>query len=110
MQVSSSSVYGDAKTPFSEKDDQFKPKSFYGYSKLLNENIAKEFLPKTQYIQYRAKILQFTENMGVLIWLTFFFLKNILSEKPITLFNNGELARDMTHIDDILSGIESTSL
>ena len=47
--ASSSSVYGDAKTPFSEKDDQFKPKSFYGYSKLLNENIAKEFYQNTIY-------------------------------------------------------------
>ena len=35
--------------PFSEKDDQFKPKSFYGYSKLLIENIAKEFYQNTIY-------------------------------------------------------------
>ena len=33
------------------------------------------------------------------------FSKNILSNKPICLFNSGESARDMTYIDDIINGM-----
>ena len=37
----------------------------------------------------------------------FDFMKRILEKREVTLFNNGELARDMTYIDDIVDGILS---
>ena len=106
--ASSSSVYGDAKIPFSEKDNQFKPKSFYGYSKLLNEKIASEFHQKHNISSIGLRFFTVYGEYGRPDMAYFSFLTNILRGKPITLFNNGELARDMTHIDDILSGIESS--
>jgi len=33
------------------------------------------------------------------------FTENILAGKPITLFNNGEIKRDFTYIDDVIDGI-----
>ena len=35
----------------------------------------------------------------------FSFAQNILNEKPIKIFNNGNIERDFTYIDDIIDGI-----
>ena len=51
--------------------DQFKPKSFYGYSKLLNENIAKEFYQKHNISSIGLRFFTVYGEYGVLIWLTF---------------------------------------
>ena len=37
----------------------------------------------------------------------FMFTENILNDKPIKVFNNGDLYRDFTYIDDIITGITS---
>lgn len=39
----------------------------------------------------------------------FTFTKNILADKPITVFNNGQMKRDFTYVDDIVQGIELVS-
>lgn len=39
----------------------------------------------------------------------FQFTKNILEDKPITVFNNGDMKRDFTYVDDIVQGIELVS-
>jgi UDP-glucuronate 4-epimerase len=106
--ASSSSVYGDAKIPFSEKDNAFKPKSFYGYSKLLNEKIANEFYQNHDISSIGLRFFTVYGEYGRPDMAYFSFLTSILNDKPITLFNDGCLARDMTYIDDILAGIESS--
>jgi UDP-glucuronate 4-epimerase len=42
---------------------------------------------------------------AVQIWRCFSFTKNIIEGKPITLFNNGDMFRDFTYVDDIVNGI-----
>ena len=39
----------------------------------------------------------------------FNFTKNILADKPITVYNNGQMKRDFTYVDDIVQGIELVS-
>ena len=40
-----------------------------------------------------------------LIWLIIYLLKRSLNDKPIKVFNNGEMERDFTYIDDIVNGV-----
>ena len=40
----------------------------------------------------------------------FLFTKAILNDQPIKVFNNGNLSRDFTYIDDIIDGVEATLL
>tara|TARA_B100000686_G_C15910920_1_gene534879 strand:- start:158 stop:535 length:378 start_codon:yes stop_codon:yes gene_type:complete len=37
----------------------------------------------------------------------FIFIKKIINSKPISVFNNGEMKRDFTYIDDIVKGTKS---
>jgi UDP-glucuronate 4-epimerase len=106
--ASSSSVYGlNTKVPFSESDPVNCPASFYGATKRSNELIAHSY-----HHTYGLKCtgLRFFTVYGP--WgrpdmAYFSFARAILENKPITLFERGELKRDFTYIDDIVSGIIS---
>ena len=103
--ASSSSVYGgNQKIPFSVTDKTMKPISLYGATKKSNELIAHSY--SSVYGLHNTGLRFFTvygswyrPDMGL-----FIFIKKILNEEPITLFNNGDMYRDFTFIDDIISG------
>lgn len=106
LYASSSSVYGDnKKMPFSEDDTTDHPISVYAASKKANETLAYAY--HSLYGIETAGMRFFTVygRYGRPDLALFKFTKNILSGKPIDVYNRGKMKRSFTHIDDIISGI-----
>ncbi|MDR2750689.1 MAG: SDR family NAD(P)-dependent oxidoreductase [Clostridiales bacterium] len=104
--ASSSSVYGNQqKTPFSETDNVDHPVSLYAATKKSNELMA--FTYSHLYGINAAGLRFFTVYgpYGRPDMAYFDFTKRILGNIPIKVFNNGDLYRDFTYIDDIVDGI-----
>ena len=103
--ASSSSVYGgNTKIPFSVKDRVDNPISLYAASKKSNELIANSY--SHLYGLNTIGLRYFTvygpwgrPDMAMLI-----FTRKILAGEPIPVFNNGNMKRDFTFINDIISG------
>jgi UDP-glucuronate 4-epimerase len=104
--ASSSSVYGgNTKLPFSVADRVDHPLSLYAATKK-----ADELMSETYAHLYRLPLtgLRFFTVYGpwgrpdMMMWL---FTRAILAGEPITLFNGGEMHRDFTYIDDIVTGV-----
>jgi UDP-glucuronate 4-epimerase len=104
--ASSSSVYGgNAKVPFSVDDRVDHPYSLYAATKK-----ADELMSETYAHLYRLPLtgLRFFTVYGpwgrpdMMPWI---FTDKILRGEPIPVFNNGEMSRDFTYIDDIVSGV-----
>ncbi|MBT6113652.1 MAG: NAD-dependent epimerase/dehydratase family protein [Candidatus Marinimicrobia bacterium] len=103
--ASSSSVYGgNKKTPFSVEDRVDNPISLYAASKKSNELIANSY--SHLYGLHTTGLRYFTvygpwgrPDMAMLI-----FTRKILAGEPIPVFNNGNMKRDFTYIDDIIAG------
>jgi len=103
--ASSSSVYGgNEKIPFSEKDRVDKPLAIYGATKRANELIAHSY--SYLYNLHTTGLRYFTVYgpWGRPDMAMFIFTKKILAGEPIPVFNNGNMKRDFTYIDDIISG------
>ncbi len=104
--ASSSSVYGsNAKLPFSEEDAVEHPLSLYAATKKANELMAHSYsnifgLPTTGLRFFTAYGPWGRPDMAM-----FLFAKAITEGKPIDVFNHGNMRRDFTYIDDIVSGI-----
>lgn len=104
--ASSSSVYGDNnKIPFSEKDPVDKPVSLYAATKKSNELMAYTY---SHLYKIKTTGLRFFTVYGP--WgrpdmAPFLFTDAILSGKSINVFNNGNMERDFTYIDDIVDSI-----
>ncbi len=104
--ASSSSVYGnDSFPPFKESEIADKPLNLYAATKRSNELLAYSYNHL-----YGLKVLglRFFTVYGP--WgrpdmALFKFVKNILNDEAIDLFNNGNHSRDFTYIDDIVSGV-----
>lgn len=103
--ASSSSVYGsNTKIPFSVSDRVDSPISLYAASKKSNELIAHAY---SHLYGLRTTGLRFFTVYGP--WgrpdmAMFIFTKKILNGEPIPVFNGGDMKRDFTYIDDIVSG------
>jgi UDP-glucuronate 4-epimerase len=104
--ASSSSVYGaNKKTPFSTEDKVDKPVSLYAATKKSNELMAYTYshlygIPATGLRFFTVYGPYGRPDMAY-----FSFAKAILAGKPIKIFNNGDMYRDFTYIDDIITGI-----
>ena len=104
--ASSSSVYGsNTKMPFSVHDNVDHPLSLYGASKKANELMSHAYahlfgLPTTG--------LRFFTVYGpwgrpdMAMWI---FAKAIIGGEPVKLFNNGNMRRDFTYIDDVVESV-----
>ena len=104
--ASSSSVYGgNTKLPFSVDDRVDHPLSLYAATKK-----ADELMSETYAHLYRLPLtgLRFFTVYGpwgrpdMMMWL---FTKKIMAGEPIPVFNHGDMYRDFTYIDDIISGV-----
>ena len=103
--ASSSSVYGSNKEyPFNEEQNVNKPLSFYAATKISNEMMAYSY--SNIYGMSVTGLRFFTvygpwgrPDMAPMI-----FSENILSKKPLRIFNFGEMKRDFTFISDIVNG------
>lgn len=104
--ASSSSVYGlNGKTPFSEKDSTEHPVSLYAATKKSNEMMAHAYshiygIPVTGLRFFTVYGPWGRPDMS-----PFLFIEGILNEKPIKVFNNGDMLRDFTFIDDITESV-----
>ncbi len=104
--ASSSSVYGmNQKVPFSPDDNVDHPVSLYAATKKSNE-----LMSYTYHHLFKVPVtgLRFFTVYGA--WgrpdmAYFSFTKNIIEQKEIAVFNNGDLMRDFTYIDDVTKGI-----
>jgi UDP-glucuronate 4-epimerase len=105
--ASSSSVYGnDTKLPAAEDAPALRPESPYGASKRCAELVARSIALHAPHMAVTA--LRFFTVYGprqrpeMAITL---FLRSMLGGKPITVFGDGSMRRDFTHIDDIVRGV-----
>lgn len=109
--ASSSSVYGNSdKVPFEVTDNVDAPISLYAATKKTNELMAHTYshLFKIQTIGLRFFTVY--GPWGRPDMAMFLFTDAIINNKPIQVFNNGELYRDFTYIDDIVEGVILTLL
>jgi UDP-glucuronate 4-epimerase len=103
---SSSSVYGANVTqPFSEHDSVDHPVSLYAATKKANELMAHSYshlygMPTTGLRFFTVYGPWGRPDMAL-----FKFTRGILAGEPIPVFNNGEMIRDFTYIDDIVEGV-----
>lgn len=104
--ASSSSVYGmNPKIPFSTDDSVDHPVSLYAATKKSNELMAHSYshlydIPTTGLRFFTVYGPAGRPDMAP--WL---FTEAISQGKPIKVFNNGQMERDFTYIDDIVEGI-----
>ena len=104
--ASSSSVYGlNTKTPFSENDAVNQPASLYAATKRSNELMAYTYshlynIPVTGLRFFTVYGPWGRPDMSPVI-----FARSIIEDKPINVFNNGNMKRDFTFIGDIVEGI-----
>ncbi len=104
--ASSSSVYGlNGKVPFSEHDGIAHPVSLYAATKKSNELMAHAYsklygLPTTGLRFFTVYGPWGRPDMS-----PFLFMDAILHDRPIKVFNNGDMLRDFTYIDDIVEGV-----
>ena len=104
--ASSSSVYGSNKQiPFSINDNTDQPVSFYGATKKAGEVMAHSYAHLYQIPTVGLRFFTVYGPWGRPDMSPYIFTNSILNEKPIKVFNKGEMMRDFTFIDDIVSGI-----
>ncbi len=104
--ASSSSVYGlNKKIPFSESDPTDQPANFYGATKKSNELMAHSYHHLYGIPMTGLRFFTVYGPFGRPDMAYFSFTKAICEDKPIKVFNNGNMQRDFTYIDDIVSGI-----
>ena len=107
--ASSSSVYGDnEKIPFNVKDSTDTPISLYGATKKSNELIAHSYSHLFNLNTIGLRFFTVYGPWGRPDMAMYIFCKNISSNKSIKVFNHGNMNRDFTYIDDIVSGIRSS--
>jgi len=104
--ASSSSVYGgNTKLPFSITDPVDTPLSLYAATKKTTELMAHSYahvyaMPLTGLRFFTVYGPWGRPDMAAMI-----FIRKILAGEPIPVFNNGDMSRDFTYIDDIVSGV-----
>ena len=104
--ASSSSVYGaNKKTPFSVDDKVDSPVSLYAATKKSNELMAYTYSHLYKIPATGLRFFTVYGPYGRPDMAYYSFTKKILSDEPIKIFNNGDLYRDFTYIDDIVEGI-----
>lgn len=107
--ASSSSVYGNSdKVPFSTDDSVDNPISLYAATKKANELMAHTYSHLFDIQTIGLRFFTVYGPWGRPDMAMFLFTDAILNDKPIKVFNNGELHRDFTYIDDIVNGIVLT--
>lgn len=104
--ASSSSVYGNSvEVPFSTEQRVDNPISLYAATKKSNELMAYTYSHLFGIQTVGLRFFTVYGPWGRPDMAMFLFTDAILNDKPIKVFNNGNLSRDFTYIDDIVNGI-----
>jgi UDP-glucuronate 4-epimerase len=107
MIASTSSVYGaNELMPFNESEKADTQLTIYAATKKATESMAHSY---SHIYQIPVTLFRFFTVYGP--WgrpdmALFKFTKNILENKPIDIYNNGEMQRDFTYVDDLVLAIE----
>lgn len=105
--ASSSSVYGNReKTPFSVEDRVDKPVSLYAATKKSDELFAYTYSHLYGIPATGLRFFTVYGPFGRPDMAYFKFTKAILAGEPIDVYNNGDMLRDFTYIDDVTSCVE----
>ncbi len=108
LYASSSSVYGNQqKTPFSTDDNVDSPISLYAATKKSNELMAYTYSHLYDIAATGLRFFTVYGPYGRPDMAYFGFTKKIYKGQPIKIFNNGDMYRDFTYVDDIVKGIEN---
>ncbi len=108
LYASSSSVYGNQqKTPFSTDDDVSKPISLYAATKKSNELMAYTYSHLYGIPATGLRFFTVYGPFGRPDMAYFGFTNKIMKGETIKIFNNGDMYRDFTYVDDIVKGIEN---
>lgn len=104
--ASSSSVYGNSKSvPFSTNDNVDKPISLYAATKKSNELLAYSYANLYGIPMTGLRFFTVYGPFGRPDMAYFSFTNKIIKGDPIKVFNNGELLRDFTYIEDVINAI-----
>lgn len=104
--ASSSSVYGgNTKMPFSESDNVDHPVSLYAATKKSNELMAHTYSHLYNIPTTGLRFFTVYGPWGRPDMSPFLFTDAILNNRPIKVFNFGDMMRDFTYIDDIVEGV-----
>jgi UDP-glucuronate 4-epimerase len=104
--ASSSSVYGgNKKLPFSTSDSVDHPLSLYAATKKADELLSHSYSHLYKIPTTGLRFFTVYGPWGRPDMATFLFTKAIIERKPIDVFNNGDMRRDFTYIDDIVNGV-----
>ena len=104
--ASSSSVYGgNEKMPFKESQSVDHPVSLYAATKKSNELMAHTYSHLYDIPTTGLRFFTVYGPWGRPDMALFTFTKLILENKPIKVFNNGEMVRDFTYIDDVIESL-----
>ena len=107
--ASSSSVYGNSDdTPFKETANVDTPISLYAATKKSNELMAHTYSHLYKFETIGLRFFTVYGPWGRPDMAMFLFTDAIVKNKPITVFNNGNLSRDFTYIQDITTGVVNT--
>ena len=107
LMASTSSVYGANEVmPFHENEKADTPLTIYAASKKANEAMAHSYahineLPTTMFRFFTVYGPWGRPDMAL-----FKFTKGILDGTPIDIYNNGQMSRDFTFVDDLVRGID----
>ncbi len=106
LYASSSSVYGaNKKIPFSTEDRVDNPVSLYAATKKSNELMAHTYSHLYKIPTTGLRFFTVYGPYGRPDMAYYSFTKAIMSDTPIKVFNNGDMYRDFTYIDDIIDGV-----
>ena len=104
--ASSSSVYGlNENQPFSTRHNVDHPVSLYAATKKSNELMAHAYSHLFKIPSTGLRFFTVYGPWGRPDMALFLFTKAILEDKPIDVFNHGNMERDFTYIDDIVEGV-----
>lgn len=107
--ASSSSVYGmNESMPFSVHDNVDHPISLYAATKKANELMAHTYSHLYQLPTTGLRFFTVYGPWGRPDMALYLFTKAMVNDEPIQVFNNGDMLRDFTYIDDIVEGIVRT--
>ena len=104
--ASSSSVYGaNTKLPFAVTDRTDNPVSLYGATKKTMEVISESYSRMWGMPLTGLRFFTVYGPWGRPDMAAFIFMRKILAGEPIPVFNNGDMQRDFTYVDDIVAGV-----
>jgi UDP-glucuronate 4-epimerase len=104
--ASSSSVYGDrAETPFRESDRCDHPASVYAATKRAAELVTDAYGSLYELPAVGLRFFTVYGTYGRPDMAYWMFTDAILNDRPIRLFNQGDMRRDFTHVGDVVEGV-----